>query len=98
MEVMRDPVITADEQTSVGGGGAETDTGAEAGSGSGEGDNVFQSMDAECTVCMQESKVRQHQVMYSVDDLYFDYNTLIILMVSQHAVAFVYDVWAPVCV
>ncbi len=53
---------------SVGGGGAETDTGAEAGSGSGEGDDVFKSMDAECTVCMQESKVRQHQVAYSVDD------------------------------
>jgi hypothetical protein len=58
---------------SVGGGGGETDTGAEAGSsGSGEGDNVFKSMDAECTVCMQESKVRQHQVTYSVDDLYLD--------------------------
>jgi ubiquitin C len=71
-EVMRDPVMTADEQTSVGGGGAETDTGAEAGSGSGEGDNVFKSMDAECTVCMQESKVRQHQVVHSADDLYFD--------------------------
>jgi ubiquitin C len=57
---------------SVGGGGEETDTGAEAGSGSGEGDDVFKSMDAECTVCMQESKVRQHQVAYSVDDLYLD--------------------------
>jgi ubiquitin C len=57
---------------SVGGGGAEADTGAEAGSGSGEGDDVFKSMDAECTVCMQESKVRQHQVAYSVDDLYLD--------------------------
>jgi hypothetical protein len=53
---------------SVGGGGAETDTGAEAGSGSCEGDDVFKSMDAECTVCMQESKVWQHQVAYSVDD------------------------------
>ena len=57
---------------SVGGGEAETDTGAEAGSGSGEGDDVFKSMDAECAVCMQESKVRQHQVAYSVDDLYCD--------------------------
>ena len=57
---------------SVGRGGGETDTGAEAGSGSGEGDDVFKSMDAECIVCMQESKVRQHQVAYSVDDLYFD--------------------------
>ncbi len=57
---------------SVGGGGAETDTGAEAGSGPGEGDDVFKSMDAECTVCMQESKVMQHQVAYSVDDLYLD--------------------------
>jgi ubiquitin len=57
---------------SIGGGGAETDTGAEAGSGFGEVDDVFKSMDAECTVCMQESKVRQHQVAYSVDDLYFD--------------------------
>ena len=57
---------------SVGGGGAETDTGAEAGSGSGEGDDAFKSMDAECAVCMQESKVRQHAVAYSVDDLYFD--------------------------
>jgi ubiquitin C len=58
---------------SVGGGAAETDTGAEAGSGPGEGDDVFKSMDAECqTVCMQESKVRQHQVAYSVDDLYLD--------------------------
>jgi ubiquitin C len=57
---------------SDGGGGAETDTGAEAGSGSGEGDDVFKSMDAECAVCMQESKVRQHQVAYPVDDLYFD--------------------------
>jgi ubiquitin len=83
---------------SVGGGGAETDTGAEAGSGSAEGDDVFKSMDAECTVCMQESKVRQHQVAYSVDDLYFDQPTLLILMVSQHAVAFVCAVWAPVCV
>ena len=57
---------------SDGGGGGETDTGAEAGSASGEGDDVFKSMDAECTVCMQESKVRQHQVAYSVDDLYLD--------------------------
>ncbi len=57
---------------SVGGGGGETDTGAEAGSGPGEGDDVLKSMDAECTVCMQESKVRQYQVAYSVDDLYFD--------------------------
>ena len=57
---------------SVGGGGGETDTGTEAGSGSDEGDDVFKSMDAECTVCMQESKVRQHQVAYSVDDLYLD--------------------------
>jgi large subunit ribosomal protein L40e len=57
---------------SVGGGGAETDTGAEAGSGPGEGDDVFKSMDVECTVCMQESKVRQHQVAFSVDDLYLD--------------------------
>ena len=53
-------------------GGAETDTGAETGSGSGEGDDVFTSMDAECSVCMQESKVRQHQVAYCVDDLNFD--------------------------
>jgi ubiquitin C len=44
---------------SVGGGGAQTDTGAEACSRSGEGDDVFKSMDAECSVCMQESKVRQ---------------------------------------
>jgi len=50
---------------SVGGGGGETDTGAEAGSASGEGDDVFKSMDAECIVCMQESKV-SHQVAYSV--------------------------------
>jgi ubiquitin len=57
---------------SVGGGAAETDTGEEAGRGSGEGDDVFKSMDAECSVCMQESKVMQHQVAYSVDDLYFD--------------------------
>jgi ubiquitin len=57
---------------SVGGGAAETGTGAEAGSASGEGDDVFKSMDAECIVCMQESKVRQHQVAYSVDDVYFD--------------------------
>jgi ubiquitin len=57
---------------SVGGGGAETDTGAEAGSGPGQGDDVFKSMDSECIVCMQESKVRQHQVAYSVDDLYLD--------------------------
>jgi ubiquitin C len=57
---------------SDGGGGGETDTGAEAGSGPGEGGDVFKNMDAECTVCMQESKVRQHQVAYSVDDLYFD--------------------------
>ncbi len=49
---------------SVGGGGGETDTGAEAGSASGEGDDVFKSMDAECKVCMQESKV-SHQVAYS---------------------------------
>ena len=48
-------------------GGGETDTGAEAVSGSGEGDDVFKSMDAECTVCMHKSKVRQHQVAYSVD-------------------------------
>ena len=83
---------------SVGGGGAETDTGAEAGSGPGEGDDVFKSMDAECTVCMQESKVRQHQVAYSGDDLYLDLPTSLTLMVSQHAVAFVYAVWAPECV
>ena len=57
---------------SDGGGGGETDTGAEAGSASGEGDDVFKSMDAECIICMQESKVRQHQIAYSVDDLYFD--------------------------
>ena len=57
---------------SVGRGGAETGTGAEAGSGCGEDDDVFKSMEAECTVCMQESKVRQHQAAYSVDDLYFD--------------------------
>ena len=38
---------------SDGGGGGETDTGTESGSGSGEGDDVFKSMDAECTVCMQ---------------------------------------------
>ena len=56
---------------SVGGGGGETDTGTETGSASGEGD-VFKSMDAECTVCMQESMVRQHQLSYSVDDLYVD--------------------------
>ncbi len=59
---------------SGGGGGAETDTGAEAGSSSDEGDDVLTSMDAECTVCMQESKVSQHQVAYSVDDLYCDYS------------------------
>jgi ubiquitin C len=58
---------------SVEGGGAETHTGAEAGSGYDEGDDVFKSMDAECTVCMQERKVRQHQVAYSVDD--FDWPT-----------------------
>ena len=57
---------------SVGGGGAETDTGPQAASASAEGDDVFKSMDAECTVCMQESKVRQHQIAYSVDDLYLD--------------------------
>ncbi len=57
---------------SVGGGGAETDTGEEAGSGSGESADVFKRMDAECTVYMEESKVRQHQVAYSVDDLYLD--------------------------
>ena len=57
---------------SVGGGGAETDTGPQAASASAEGDDVFKSMDAECTVCMQESKVRQHQVAYSFDDLYVD--------------------------
>jgi hypothetical protein len=57
---------------SVGGGEAEADTGAEAGSGSGEGDDAFKSMDAECKVCMQESKVRQHRVAYSVDDLHVD--------------------------
>ena len=57
---------------SVGGGGTETDTGAETGSGSDEGEDVFKSMDAECTVCMQESMVRQHQLSYSVDDLYVD--------------------------
>jgi hypothetical protein len=83
---------------SVGGGGAETDTGAEAGSGPDEGDDVFKSMDAKCSVCMQESKVRQHQVAYSVDDLCLDQPTLLALMVSQHADAFVYAVWAPVCV
>jgi hypothetical protein len=60
---------------SVGGGGAETETGAEAGSGSGGGDDVFKSMDAECTVCMPESKVRQHQVAYYVDDLHLDTST-----------------------
>jgi hypothetical protein len=43
---------------SIGGGAAETETGAEAGSGgawrlSGEGDDVFKSMGAQCTVCMQ---------------------------------------------
>ncbi len=57
---------------SLGGGGGETDTGVEAieaGSGSFAGDDVFRSMDAECKVCMQESKVR-HQVAYSVDDLH----------------------------
>ncbi len=43
---------------SVGGGGAETDTGAQAASASAQGADVFKSMDAECTVCMQESKVR----------------------------------------
>ena len=58
---------------SVEGGGAETDTGAEAGSGYDEGDDVFKNMDAECTVCMQERKVRKHQVAYSVDD--FDWPT-----------------------
>jgi hypothetical protein len=57
---------------SDGGGGGETDMRAEDGSACGESDDVFKSMDAECTVCMQESKVRQHQVAYSVDDLYFD--------------------------
>jgi hypothetical protein len=60
---------------SVGGGGAdsaETDTGAEAGSGSAENDDVCKCMDAECTVCMQESEVRQHPVAYSVYDLYFN--------------------------
>ncbi len=57
---------------SVGRGAAETDTVAEAGSGSGEGDDVFKCMDAECTVCMQERKVRQHQVAYSVNNVYFD--------------------------
>jgi hypothetical protein len=56
---------------SVGGGGGETDTVVEAGSASGEADDVFQSMDAECKVCMQEIKVRR-QVAYSVDDLYVD--------------------------
>ncbi len=72
-------------------GGAETDMAAcraEAGSGSGEGDDVFKSMDAECKVCMQEIKV-MHQVAYSVDDLYVEYLTSLILMVSQHAVTFV---------
>jgi hypothetical protein len=44
---------------SVGGGGTETDTGVEAGSGSDEADDVFKGMDAECTVCMQEIKVRR---------------------------------------
>ena len=44
---------------SVGGGGAETDMGAETGNGPGEGDDVFQSMSAECIVCIQERKVRQ---------------------------------------
>ena len=57
---------------SNGGGGGETDTAAEAGRGSGEVDDVFKSMDAECKVCMQEIKLRQHQVAYSVDDLYLD--------------------------
>ncbi len=57
---------------SVGGGEEEKDTGAEAGNGSGEGDDVFKSMDEECSVCMQESKVRQHQLAYSLDDWYFD--------------------------
>ncbi len=37
---------------SVGQGGEETDTGTESGSGSGEGDDVFKSMDAECSVFM----------------------------------------------
>ena len=37
---------------SVVGGGVETDTGTESGSGPGEGDDVFKSMDTECTVCM----------------------------------------------
>ncbi len=50
----------------------QADVQLEAGSGSGEGDDVFKSMDAECAVCMQENKVRQHQVAYSVDDLYLD--------------------------
>jgi hypothetical protein len=33
--------------------------------GSGEVDVVFKSMDAECKVCMQETKER-HQVAYSI--------------------------------
>jgi hypothetical protein len=57
---------------SVGGEGGETDTGAEAGSDSGEVDDVFKSMVTEYTVCMQESKVRLHQLAYFVDDLYSD--------------------------
>jgi hypothetical protein len=50
---------------SVGGGERERNTGLEAGSGSGEGDDVFKNMDAECKVCMQETKVR-HPVSYLV--------------------------------
>ena len=44
----------------------------EAGSSPDEGDDMFLNMDAECSTCMQENKVRQHQVAYSVDDLYIN--------------------------
>ncbi len=62
---------------SVGGGKEETDTGTQAetdtdGRSSGEGDDVFKSMDTDCTVWMHESKVSQHQAAYSADDLYLD--------------------------
>jgi ubiquitin len=65
----------------VGGGEAETDTAAQATSSSAERDDVYKNMDAECSVCMQERKVSQHQVLYSVDDLFFDLPTLLTLMV-----------------
>ena len=61
------PTATKFGNLSVGGGGGERDTGVEAGSGSGEGDDVFKNMDAQCKVCMQETKVR-HPASYFVDD------------------------------